>query len=399
MYKLFFVLFFFISLNIQPLFSQNNDLHMSFGTAFNTKNILGTRNKSNINFNIGYSKKKFSSQLSFNYDDLNKLKFDNSFVNYQSKILDFNIGKIDRIWSFSEQNSLILSSNARPLEAISIISENNFNTYWLPKNAKWSIEVINASTKKSYNNKNSILTGARVIFSPTVNLDFEVLQTSQWGGGNKKLNTSTIGAVLFGNSNEGNYANINKMAGFGISYLIPFNGNNYRIYGQAIGEDEAGNLPSCYAWMSGIELSLPNIKLPTITTIELIDTRVPLSTNGNCGQNTMYNNDSYDYVNYETVLGVPIDSEATSIEFVGKTKLNKNLNILYSTKLLTINDKAYSQNRISTKRSLGSIYSLGVLWKKNNINLGGNISYQNLELDKQKITPGTTFSFTSSITF
>jgi hypothetical protein len=398
-YKLFFVLFFFISLNIQPLFSQNNDLHMSFGTAFNTKNILGTRNKSNINFNIGYSKKKFSSQLSFNYDDLNKLKFDNSFVNYQSKILDFNIGKIDRIWSFSEQNSLILSSNARPLEAISIISENNFNTYWLPKNAKWSIEVINASTKKSYNNKNSILTGARVIFSPTVNLDFEVLQTSQWGGGNKKLNTSTIGAVLFGNSNEGNYANINKMAGFGISYLIPFNGNNYRIYGQAIGEDEAGNLPSCYAWMSGIELSLPNIKLPTITTIELIDTRVPLSTNGNCGQNTMYNNDSYDYVNYETVLGVPIDSEATSIEFVGKTKLNKNLNILYSTKLLTINDKAYSQNRISTKRSLGSIYSLGVLWKKNNINLGGNISYQNLELDKQKITPGTTFSFTSSITF
>ena len=35
--------------------------------------------------------------------------------------------------------------------------------------------------------------------------------------------------------------------GFGVSYLIPSKIIPLRIYGQAIGEDEAGNLPSCFA--------------------------------------------------------------------------------------------------------------------------------------------------------
>jgi len=42
---------------MQPLFSQNDNLNISVGTAFNSKNALGfynnlrTNNKSNINFN------------------------------------------------------------------------------------------------------------------------------------------------------------------------------------------------------------------------------------------------------------------------------------------------------------------------------------------------------------
>ena len=50
--------------------------------------------------------------------------------------------------------------------------------------------------------------------------------------------------------------------------------NTYRFYGQAIGEDEAGNLPSCYAWMGGLELTAPEMKFPTTVSIEAIDTRI-----------------------------------------------------------------------------------------------------------------------------
>ena len=35
-------------------------------------------------------------------------------------IANLSIGKVDRIWSFSEKSSLILSSNSRPLEALSL---------------------------------------------------------------------------------------------------------------------------------------------------------------------------------------------------------------------------------------------------------------------------------------
>ena len=61
-------------------------------------------------------------------------------------------------------------------------------------------------------------------------------------------------ALLLGNTNDGVNSNINKMDGFGLSYSVPLNKNTYRFYSQAIGEDEAGNLPSCYAWMTGLEL-------------------------------------------------------------------------------------------------------------------------------------------------
>ena len=405
MYKFLFIFLSATLLNTQPLFSQATNFNMSIGTSFNSKNTLGfynnlrAQNKNNINFNLEYSKRNLSSQLSLNFDDHDKLNFDDSFVNYEKGIANLSIGKVDRIWSFSKKSSLILSTNSRPLEAISINLENKFNTQWLPKMANWSIEIINGSTKKSFNVKNSMLSGARVIISPSENLNFEFLQTAQWGDQNDKLYSSNIDALLFADTNEGKNFSINKMAGFGLSYSVPLNKNIIRFYGQAIGEDEASNLPSCYAFMAGLELTAPKMKFPTILTFEAVDTRTKKSTNGYCGANAMYNNNTYDYINHDTVLGVPIDSEGTSLEIFGQSQVNKNLGIIYSTKFLSINDKDYSQHRLSSKRSLGTITTLGIHWEKDGFDLGGSIGYQNMILDKANISNGTIFSLYTSVEF
>ena len=399
------LVFFFLLLDTQPLLSQNNNLNMSASTSFISKNSLGfntngqAKNKNNINFNLEYSKKSLSSKLSLNFDDYDQLSFDDSYFNYDKGIANLSIGKIDRIWSFSEKSSLILSSNSRPFEAISINLENKFNTNWLHSAANWSVEVINGSIKKSYNGKNSMLSGARVVISPSDKLNFEILQTAQWGDQNDKLYSSNIDALLFGNTNEGINSDINKMAGFGLSYSVPSNKNTYRFYSQAIGEDEAGNLPSCYAWMAGLEVTAPEMKFPTTLTIEAIDTRVKKSTEGNCGPNTMYNNSVYDYINNDTTLGVPIDTEGTSLELFGQSQINKNTSINYSTKFLNINDKDYSSHRLSSKRSLGTLTSLGIYWEKDGFKLGGNITYQNIILDKANVSNGTIYSLFSSIKF
>jgi hypothetical protein len=184
-------------------------------------NNLRTQNKSNINFNLEYSKRSLSSQLSLNFDDHDKLNFDNSYVNYEKGIANLNIGKVDRIWSFSKKSSLILSSNSRPLEALSLKLENRFNTNWLPAKANWSVELINGSTKNSYNGKNSMLSGARVVISPHENLNFEILQTAQWGDQNDKLYSTNIEAFFF-DTNEGKNASVNKMAGFWVIIFSTF---------------------------------------------------------------------------------------------------------------------------------------------------------------------------------
>jgi hypothetical protein len=405
MYKFFFIFIFAIILNTRPLFSQSDSLNMSVGTAFNSGNVLGvynnlsTQNKSNVNFNLEYSKRSLTSQLSLNLNDHSKFDFDNSYINYEKGIVNLNIGKVNRIWSFSKKSSLILSSNSRPLEALSIKLENRFNTHWLPTTAKWSVEVINASTKNSLNGKNSMLSGGRIIFSPSEKLNFELLQTGQWGDQNNELYSSNIDALLLGNTNDGKNSNINKMAGFGLSYSLPINKDTYLFYVQAIGEDEAGNLPSCLAWMAGLEFTATEMKFPTTISIEAVDTRVKESTNGFCGTNTMYNNSVYDYVNYDNVIGAPIDTEGTSLEIFGQTQINNNIGVNYSTKFLSVNDKDYSSHRLSSKRSLGTITSLGINWEKDGFELGGNISYQNLILDKAYISNGTIFNLFTSVKF
>jgi len=403
-YKFLFIFLSAILFNTQPLFSQNDALNMSVGTAFNSKNTLGfynnlrTQSKSNINFNLEYTKRNLSSQLSLNFDNHDKLNFDNSYVNYEIGMANLSIGKVNRIWSFSEKSSLILSSNSKPLEAFSLKLENRFNAKWLPSSANWSVELINGSTKNSYNGKNSMLSGARVVISPHENLNFEILQTAQWGDQNDKLYSTDIEA-FFLDTNLGKNANVNKMAGFGLSYSVPLNKNTYRFYSQAIGEDEAGNLPSCYAWMAGLELTAPAMKFPTTVSIEAIDTRVKTTEHGYCGPSTMYNNSVYDYINYDTVLGVPIDTEGTSLEFFGHSQLNNNLSINYSTKFLNINDKDYSQHRLSSKRSLGTITTLGINWKRDGFSLGGSISHQDLILDKANVSNDTIFSLFTSVKF
>jgi hypothetical protein len=405
MYKSFFVFLFATLLNTQPLFSQNTNYKMDIGTYFNSKNTLGfynnlrDNNKSKVNFNLEYSKRSLTSQISLNFDNHNKLNFDNSYINYEKGIAKLNIGKVDRIWSFSKKSSLILSSNNKPLEAVSLKLKNKLNTNWLSSTANWSVEIINGSTKNSLKSNNSMLTGLRITVSPSEKLNFELLQTSQWGNQNSKLYSSNIDALLFKNTNDGNSANINKMAGFGVSYSLPLNKNTYRFYSQVIGEDEAGSLPSCLAWMLGLELTAPSMKFPTTVTIEAIDTRVKKSTHGYCGANTMYNNSVYSYVNYNSVLGVPIDSEGSSLDIFGQSQLNKNLELNYSTRFLTINDKNYSQHRLSPKRSLGTITSLGVYWKKDNFNIGGNISYQDIILDTANISKGKILSLFTSYKF
>ena len=409
MYKVFLIYFFTSLLCIQPSFSQDDRLNTTINTAFNSKNALGlqnnlrTQNKSIINYNLQYSKKKFSSQVSLNFDDHGNLNFDNSYVNYKKGIANLNIGKVNRMWSFSKKSSLILSSNGRPLEVISIKLENKFNTQWLSPTANWSAELINgytnASLNGSLNGERSMLSGIRVIISPSEKLNFEFLQVSQWGDQTDKIYSPKIDNFLFRDTNIGAYADINRLAGFGISYSKSFNENFYRSYIQTIGEDEAGSLPSCLSWMAGIELTAPEIKFPTTVTLEAIDTRVKKSTNGNCGQNTMYNNKNYGYINYDTVIGVPIDTEGTSLEIFAKTQISQKINIEYSTKYLTINDKDWSNHRLSSKRETGLINSLGISWKSNNLKLGINIYNQDYILDKAKINNSTGLGFFSTITF
>jgi hypothetical protein len=395
----------FITLGIHPIYAEKQALRISTFLAYQSEHFLDTKKNQRFSdkgiskLNIKYDTVNSSSQLTLNYDGHNKFSLDESYLQYTKGIATYGFGKVDRHWSFSNNTSLILSNNARPSEAIYLKLENKFGYDWLPSKANWSLEAFNGFSEGSLNGSKSMLLGLRAILSPVEGLNFELIQTSQWGGNEYNNGISALNAALFFDTNIGSNQNINKMAGFGISYLIPNNIIPLRIYGQAIGEDEAGNLPSCYAYLAGLEWTNTRIKYPTVVSIENIDTRIDKTTNGNCGPNTMYNNHAYDYTNYGKTMGASIDTEGTSLGIHVETQLSQKINIKFTTKYVVINDNNWSGHRLSSKRQLGLINSFGVSWIKDRISFGGNIYKQGFNLNKANIKSGYGVDFSTSIVF
>jgi hypothetical protein len=403
--KLFFLFLFFISVDIQPIFAQNQIMQASADYTFFSQKFYGLQNgasasnKSAAKLKFEYDLDKYSSQLVLNYNEDKKYNLDGSFLEYTTGIATYGVGTVNRNWSFSDKTSLILSHNARPIKSIYLKLEDRFKFGWLSSKANWSFEIFNGFTKGSLNNSESMLLGARAVVSPIEDLDFEIVQTSQWGGEGYSSGMSALGTALFMDSNNNSNSNINKMAGFGVSYLIPFNTMPFRIYSQIIGEDEAGNFPSCYAYLAGLEWSNKKITHPTTIGIEIVDTRVKLTSNGNCGTNTFYNNSIYNYTNHGYTMGAEIGTEGHSFEFFAETQISQKLNIKYSTIFATINEQSMYSHSLSTKREAGLINSFGLSWNKNNLVIDINIYNQNFDLNKINIRDGTGIGFTSSIKF
>ena len=403
--KLLTFLFIFVSFSVNPIFAQKQPLRIGTFIAYHSKHFLDSENslssfgKNISKFNIEYDTINSVSKLGLNYDEYNNFTFDGSYFQYTNGIATYGIGKVGRHWSFSDNTSLILSNNARPSESIYLKLENRFGYDWLPSKANWSFEVFNGFTKGSLNGKKSMLLGMRAILTPVEGLNFELVQTSQWGGNGYNNGTSALSAALLYDSNKGSNSNINKMAGFGISYLIPNKIMPLRIYGQAVGEDEAGNLPSCFAYLTGLEWTNTNIKYPIFVGIEAVDTRIDRTRNGYCGPNTMYNNSTYNYTNYGKTMGAAIDTEGTSLGLYVRSQISQNMNIKFTTKSVVINDNNWSGHRLSSNRQSGFISTLGISWINNNISFNGSIYNQAFNLDKANINSDYGVGLSSSIIF
>ena len=244
-----------------------------------------------------------------------------------------------------------------------------------------------------------MLLGIRLIAEPMDNLKFELVKTSQWGGAGYNTNLSQFKAAIVGNSNENKYANINQLAGVGFSFKKDLKQISYKLYGQLIGEDESGNLPSCLMHLYGTELKLKNIRYPVTIGFEVVDTRIDFSTTGYCGPNTAYNNSNYKYINYGTSLAASVDTEGKTISIWGVAQLSKNTDVNYSIQKALINSENWSEHRLTSSAKKGWLTSIGTSWTFNSLKIKNSINYQNFKLDKKNIKNGISISLETEYVF
>ena len=374
-----------VNVSSNQLLANNDYIHSDLGNNFGT--------------NFHFKKNNISSNLTLAVSKKNNLVFDNSNIEFNLKHVKFGLGKINRNWSFSPNTSLILSKNARPSNSIYLIkdSSNSSNrlSSWI---GAWSFETFNSILSNTDGPQNSMMFGARAVLEPTDDLKIELSKTSQWGGSGYSSSIPSLKAAILGNTNEHAHKNINQMAGIGISYLLPNKKWPLRLYGQLIGEDEAGWLPSCNMYLAGIEWQNSK-KANNKFGLEIIDTRIDITTNNNCGPNTAYNNGTYKYTNYDRVMGVPIDTESKSMNLWGSINISPNLNLHYSLKNLTINDSNYSSHRLSSTKESGLIGTAGMNWRYKNAQIISKLHYKNFNINGNNANNTINYSLMTILEF
>jgi hypothetical protein len=101
--------------------------------------------------------------------------------------------------------------------------------------------------------------GMRLNFRPLKGLEFGISRSAQWCGEGRPCDFSTFWDLLLGKDNIGDddigedNEPGNQMAGFDVRWTNMWFGTPVSLYGQMIGEDEAGGFPSRYLAQFGIE--------------------------------------------------------------------------------------------------------------------------------------------------
>lgn len=171
----------------------------------------------------------------------------------------FSVGYMSRWWSPSPADSLILSSNARPFPAVSLqrnVSE-PFDLPVLKYLGRWNLRAFAGLLEEDRAISRPKFLGMRLDLCPSDKIEIGFSRTLFWGGKGEPEKLDNLAEVFFTGDNqvqgqEG--LGPNQLAGFDFRWRSPLYGDfPYALYGQFIGEDEAGNMPSHYIGQAGLE--------------------------------------------------------------------------------------------------------------------------------------------------
>ena len=168
---------------------------------------------------------------------------------------------LDRWWGPGWDGSLILSSNARPFPALTVGRNRTqaFKSKWLSWIGPWDMSLLWGQLEREREVPDAQFLGLRVNFRPLKGLEIGISRSAQWCGDGRPCDFDSLMKALIGidNGDEGGAIlendPSNQLGGFDVRWTNMWFGTPVSLYGQMIGEDEAGNLPSAYLAQFGLE--------------------------------------------------------------------------------------------------------------------------------------------------
>ena len=187
-----------------------------------------------------------------------------------------------RHWGPLWTSSLILDGGAHAVPALGWRKESATASTWpvFEWLGPWQIDAFAGHLTQRSGPSHPHLFGIRIQVMPFAGLELAASRTMMWGGSGRSESLSSLLRGLTGQDNfdssqpDGSEPG-NSLGGFDARFTVPLGaGRTVSIYGQAIGEDEAGSWPSHYLGAYGIDAAFPIGTATARVFLERADTTV-----------------------------------------------------------------------------------------------------------------------------
>ncbi|MCL6233739.1 capsule assembly Wzi family protein [Acinetobacter sp. ANC 5579] len=234
-------------------------------------------------------------------------------------------GQIPTYWGPGHDGSLIRGDASRPVYGVTAqrAQQNAFETPWLSWIGPWQYQAFAGQLDDYSAIPDAKLIGLRLTAQPTPYLELGASRSIQWGGEGRPESFSSLWDAFIGNKDNGGTGKAdpsNQVAGFDARLnLHPLVQVPVSLYGQYIGEDEAGGLPAKSMYLAGVDYSSSVNNMPYQLYTEWVDTR----TNGDA-KGISYNHSIYTdgYYQHGYPLGHALGGDAQMVSVGGNIRID-----------------------------------------------------------------------------
>ena len=282
------------------------------------------------------------------------------------------IGNSEKWWGPGWNSNLILSNNARPTPGLTL--QRNYSEAFdfpiLKHLGPWTTNLFISKLDDQRHIDNAKLVGMTVGFRPLQSLEINLRRSAQWGGEGRPQSAKSFFELVTGLADNCDTADCkvdepgNQLGGVDIRWDLPW--LNASLYGQQVGEDEAGGLPAKSAHQLGMQFNLNHRWFQGIAFVEYDDTSTSSSDNR---YNVLYNHGIYltGYRYQGRAIGSTWDNDSTvtSIGAVGYLANGDSVEARYSNGELNVDSLDSGVSSRHSISQLGSRFnSLSAKWQR-----------------------------------
>ena len=221
-----------------------------------------------MTLSAGFTEEKIEANVAVNYRD--NVNFNNSNINLDGSYIATNLGNwslyagaIDRWWGPGQDNTLLLSANARPMISAGLRRNDPkaFKSKWLSWIGHWTWDMFVANMGNDRHIPDALMAGMRLGFEPIHNFEVGLSRTMQLCGQNRpcSFNTWTRAIIAVGDLDNTGTLNEpgNQLASIDFSYSMNLGDNSLKLYAEGTAEDEGIVIPYQFSRLIGATFVKP----------------------------------------------------------------------------------------------------------------------------------------------